>query len=272
MRYLVLGSEGQIGKPLVQFLKKKGHYVIEFDIATDTDKDLCIPHILDDILEWQHIDFCFFLACDVGGSTYLEKYQNTFSFLNNNVKIILNTFESLKQFNIPFIFTSSQMSNMTHSSYGLCKAIGEKYTNILDGLCVHFWNVYGCEHDPEKTHVITDFINMARNGRIEMKTDGQEQRQFLYVDDCCECLYDLSLKYEFLDKTKSYHITSFEWISILDIAKIIQRKFHDVDIIANKKKDTVQFDQLNQPDPYILTYWKPKTSIFDGIQKVLNMM
>jgi nucleoside-diphosphate-sugar epimerase len=49
--------------------------------------------------------------------------------------------------------------------------------------------VYGKEHDEEKSHVITDFIKMAKqDGVIKMRTDGTESRQFLYADDACEAL------------------------------------------------------------------------------------
>ena len=54
--------------------------------------------ILKNILLEKHIraaDFVFFLAFDVGGSRYLSKYQHTFEFLHNNVKLMSNTFELL---------------------------------------------------------------------------------------------------------------------------------------------------------------------------------
>ena len=50
------------------------------------------------------------------------------------------------------------MSNMSFSSYGILKKIGENLTSSLGGLNVRFWNVYGYETDFEKSHVITDFI------------------------------------------------------------------------------------------------------------------
>ena len=40
MRYLVLGSEGQIGKPLVNYLRAKGHNVEEYDYRKDSLQDL----------------------------------------------------------------------------------------------------------------------------------------------------------------------------------------------------------------------------------------
>jgi nucleoside-diphosphate-sugar epimerase len=40
MKYLVLGSSGQVGFPLTTFLKKNNHEVLEFDIVEDNLNDL----------------------------------------------------------------------------------------------------------------------------------------------------------------------------------------------------------------------------------------
>ena len=134
-------------------------------------------------------DFVMFMAFDVGGSRYLKTYQHTYEFVSNNVKLMDNAFDALKETKKPFIFASSQMSNMSYSSYGVLKALGEYYAKSLGGLIVKFWNVYGVEHDPEKSHAITDFIRKAQtNGRIDMMTDGVEMRQLLFADDCCRAL------------------------------------------------------------------------------------
>ena len=69
---------------------------------------------------------------------------------------------------------------MGYSPYGLLKRLGEVYTEILKGLTVKFWNVYGVENDREKSHVITDLIRKGfEEGQFEMMTDGTEERQFL---------------------------------------------------------------------------------------------
>ncbi len=125
MKYLVLGSEGQVGLELCKFLKNEGHEVLEFDIAKNSSQDLRIPNIIDDLVK--ESDFVMFLAFDVGGSRYLKKYQHTYDFIENNTKLTLFTYESLKKHNKPFIFASSQMANMSYSPYGVCKSLGEIY-------------------------------------------------------------------------------------------------------------------------------------------------
>ena len=121
MKYLVLGSEGQIGAELCDYLRTQQHEVIEFDIVNEDVQDLRIYEnaTLDKCVK--ECDFVFFLAFDVGGSRYLKKYQHTYEFLHNNVMLMANTFDTIKKYGKPFIFASSQMSNMSYSPYGVAK-------------------------------------------------------------------------------------------------------------------------------------------------------
>ena len=89
MKYLVLGSAGQIGAALVSKIRQSpGDSVLEFDIENGTEQDLRIykNELLDALVE--EADFVFFLAFDVGGSRYLAAYQNTYDFISNNIKIM----------------------------------------------------------------------------------------------------------------------------------------------------------------------------------------
>lgn len=267
MKYLILGSSGQIGHELCKFLKKEGHDIVEFDIVSNENQDLRIPGILENIMG--EIDFVMFLAFDVGGSRYLKKYQHTYDFIENNTKLTMNTFETIKKFNKPFIFTSSQMANMSYSPYGICKSLGEIYTKSLNGLTVKFWNVYGPENDLEKSHVITDFILKAKEGKIEMLTDGKEERQFLHVEDCSRALMILSQKYSEIERDKNLHITNFEWNTIMDVANIIQDLI-PCKIVPSLEHDTVQLNKRNEPDSYILNFWQPTIKLNDGIKKVIE--
>ena len=123
-RITILGSRGQIGAYLTEYLRKKDYEVREFDILNGEDQDLRTipsPEVQRVI---QTSDFVFFLAFDVGGSRYLKKYQHTFDFINNNARLMVNVFGFLQKYNVPFVFASSQMSNMSHSPYGTLKRVG----------------------------------------------------------------------------------------------------------------------------------------------------
>jgi len=273
MRYLVLGSAGQIGGHLTEFLQQQGDTVIGHDLINSAAEDLREPtKLLLDRMEQS--DFVMFLAFDVGGARYLKTYQHTHEFISNNVKLMNNAFDALKQTRKPFIFASSQMSNMSYSSYGVLKALGEYYTRSLNGLTVKFWNVYGLEHDAEKSHAITDFISKAKAlGRVEMMTDGREMRQLLYADDCSKALRLLAqpATYAAISRENNLHITSFEWSTILEVAQLVGEMTGAV-VVPGKSTDTVQKDLRNEPDRFILQYWKPETSLRDGISRVIKAM
>ena len=277
MKILNLGSSGQIGAYLTEYLRKKGHEVIEYDKNLGAHYNLtAIPSTwLEDCVK--KADFVFFLAFDVGGSRYLQKYQHTFGFLDNNARMMVNVFGLIEKYDKPFVFASSQMSNMSYSPYGVMKRVGELYTKSLGGKIVHFWNVYGIENDMEKAHVITDFIKKGfETGDISMLTDGTEQREFLYAEDCCEALEAVMENYNEFSFDDNLHITSFKQTSILEIGEIIRSLFKgigkDVTVSPAKSKYEVQKDKRNEADTFITKWWKPKTSIQDGVANVFNDM
>ena len=278
MRVTILGSSGQIGAYLTEYLRKKGHEVTEFDKNHDEKEDMTVIPNLKLHGAIMNSDFVFFLAFDVGGSHYLKKYQHTFGFLDNNARMMVNAFEYIQQYNKPFVFASSQMSNMSYSPYGVMKRVGELYTKSLNGLIVKFWNVYGIENDMEKAHVITDFIAKGfETGTIDMMTDGTEQRDFLYAEDCCKALKIVMKKYDEFKSDDPLHITSFKSSSILEVADTIQDLFHEegmqhVEIVPSSLKDSVQLDKKNKADTYILDWWQPKTTLRSGIKKVFEAM
>lgn len=269
MKQLILGSSGQIGMALCAYHKARGDEVLTFDIENDAREDLRQPGNVLLLERMRHADFVYFLAFDVGGSRYLKTYQHTQEFLSNNARLMEATFAMLKETGKPFIFASSQMSNMSYSPYGVLKALGEAYTRSIGGLVVKFWNVYGIEHDLNKSHVITDFIKSARaHKRIDMMTDGTEVRQFLHADDCSECLDILSRCYTEVPRDMNLHITSFKWHSILDVAKVIADLYPGTAVCPAKHVDEVQRDARNEPDSSVLRFWRPKIGLADGIAMI----
>jgi nucleoside-diphosphate-sugar epimerase len=271
MTILVLGSAGQIGKPTCEYLIEMGHDVIYHDIVNDhLYQDLRHEYSRTFENDMRECDFVYYFASDVGGAKYLEQHEHTYRFISDNMRIMVNVFTMLKRFNKPFLFTSSQMSELGHSSYGMLKKLGEHMTNDIGGLVVRLWNVYGPEHEEEKAHVITDFCKMAKNdGVINMRTDGLESRQLLYARDCAECFLTLTNLYDTLDKSKNYHITNFEWVSILDVANQI-KEISGCEVVQGTRKDLTQMNAMNPPDPYILKFWKPRTTLKEGLKIIYD--
>lgn len=276
MRILVLGSEGQIGAPLCEHLESKGHEVIRWDMKLSHTHNLTFE---ESVLELAHraaakpIDKVIFLTFNVGGSKYLQNADSKYQYIDDNVSIMRNTFGLLKNLQevqgAEFLFASSQMANMHHTNYGFLKDLGERYTRSLGGWICRFWNVYGVENcEPDKRHVITDFIDMAEDGAITMRTVGNEQRQFLHTDDCNRAI-ESWVNGEWDDPTQYYDITSFEWSTIEDVAFTVRRVVNDdAAINYGLDSDQLQGGFKNEPDPYIRKFWQPEISLEDGIRRV----
>jgi nucleoside-diphosphate-sugar epimerase len=264
MRVLVLGSSGQIGSALVPFLTLHGHEVTPFDIELNVNHDLRIQNNSDLYALADQVDYVVFLAFDVGGSKYLSSAQYNYTFIQNNLSIMKCVFDFIAHSGLPMIFASSQMAGMLHSSYGNLKAIGEKAAIALGSRYVRFWNVYGVEHDPLRSHVITDFVKQARlSNQIKMMTDGSEVRDFLYVDDACAAIEKLLQ----VNEVVGFDVASFEYTSILDVARIVA-EFSDAKILPGISKDAIQSGHQFDPSPEILDLWRPKVLLRDGIHRV----
>jgi nucleoside-diphosphate-sugar epimerase len=167
------------------------------------------------------------------------------------------------------------MSNMIYSSYGVLKRIGEDITKSLGGISVRFWNVYGIEKDMEKSHVVTDFIITALNKKkILMLTNGAEERDFLYADDCCHGLEIVMKKYDIFKNKNIIDLSYGKYTKIIKVAGIIKNLFKkkgiDIKVIRSKKDDQLQKNKKNTPNTYLKKFWKPKFSLEQGIEEVFN--
>ena len=276
MNVLLLGSEGTLGKSLYNYLIKNGIRVIKWDIKIDSSHDLRNKNCIDSILK--QTDFVIFLAFDVGGSKY---NVNSKDFIDNNMQIIINTFDSLYKNNKPFIYSTSCMSNMITNPYGSLKNISEHYVNILGVINVKLWNVYGNEEICEKSHVIPDFIDSAnKNKCINMKTQGDDERQFIHCDDFSEAIFLIMSKYNLFsnyikdNSNKTIDISSYKWFTVLDLAKIIKdiyKKEYNIDINITTSCGKDNHTNKTEPSVSLLNeYWTPKLSLYEGIKDLIK--
>lgn len=214
MKNLVLGSEGFVGRPLCRYLESAGETVLHFDIRRGAQEDGRRVR-----LPLAGVDRVYFLAWEVGGAKYLYRDDVQFRQLDWNLQLLLNVMPQLQASRTPFLFVSSQLAEEHDTVYGATKRLGEVWTHLLRGIRVRLWNVYGAyENRTERSHVVADFIHQALDrGRIEMMTTGEELRQFIHVDDVCRAFHQAMS----LQPRGIYDVTSFEWVRVLDLARIV---------------------------------------------------
>ena len=205
----------------------------------------------------------------MGGAKYLLNNNKNFNFISNNLKILSNTFEILNRSKKRFVFISSYQIHKPDNSYAVAKLLGEHLSYSTTGLVVRLYNVYGEEKIGTKSHVIPDLIEQAvLKGKITLASNGKERRQFLYIDDCCKGLYSIFINFDLiLEDTKVLDLTSFNWLSIRSIAKIISRKVKcEIELTDNDS----YFSFMPKPNKMILKYWNLETSIDMGLDKIIK--
>lgn len=223
-RNLVLGGAGTIGTALCNYLKKMGEEVISLDIKEGFD--LRIDHLS----PYKNVDYVWFMAWEVGGAKYLSNEKYLVDIIRKNTIICEKVFQFLEDTRLPFMFASSQLA-AADTPYGVTKLLGEEWTRLLNGQICRFWNVYGWEEPGEKSHVIPDLILQAlTNKKIELLTDGQEQRQFIFMDDCVENMYSIRNA-----GATRVDVTNHEWVTIEHVASQIAAT-HQVPLKLGNKK------------------------------------
>ena len=249
---LVLGGSGTIGSALCSYLHRSGEAVTNLDIKTGFDLRE------DNLAPYTDYDYVWFLAWDVGGAKYLTDPVRQYSLMENNIRICENVFPFLKDSKIPFLFSSSQLVS-PDNSYGITKLLGEHWTRLLNGTIARFWNVYGWEEPGEKSHVIPDlFMQGLIKNKITLLTSGEEERQFIYMDDCVKNLFRIRG-----EQNKMVHLTNGQWVKIREVAAAIG-KILNVPVESGESKG---YQHKIDPDPTHKNYtWD--TSLENGLQLI----
>ena len=181
MKILITGSNGFVGKNLVEFLKTKND--IELFLY---DKD----NSLQDLEKFcKECDFVVNLA-GVNRTT-----ENT-EFIQGNLGVIENVVENLKKFNnkAPIIYSSSIQAEKDND-YGKSKKLGEDFLfsyskkNSVPVYVYRFTNLFGKWCKPNYNSVIATFChNIARDLPITIN-DRNAEITFCYIDDVVREIY-----------------------------------------------------------------------------------
>jgi hypothetical protein len=105
---LVLGSGGLVGRTLVAWLEARNYSVLH--VRNRRHIDLRVPGALD-VFNSTRIAYAFFLACEVGGSKFIESSARDLQLgiIESNVRMYQVVFPWLAAHKVPFTFTSSYL-------------------------------------------------------------------------------------------------------------------------------------------------------------------
>tara|TARA_R110001592_G_scaffold19215_1_gene78927 strand:- start:876 stop:1790 length:915 start_codon:yes stop_codon:yes gene_type:complete len=219
MKCIVTGGAGFIGSNLVNRLVDDGHEVIVFDNLSTGKKENVNPKAKFFLIDISHqpyfedkqmkdimtgVDVVFHTAAKARVQPSIE---NPIEFNNVNVGGTLNMLKACVDYGVKrFIYSSSSSvyGNVEQlptpeehklnpmSPYALQKLIGEQYCKLyselhgLETACLRYFNVYGDGMSLEGAYklVIPIFTEqMLRGAPMTIRGDGEQKRDFTYVDD-----------------------------------------------------------------------------------------
>lgn len=158
--------------------------------------------------------------------------------------------------------------------YGFTKLIGEKLCYLYSKLfgvkviIVRISNIYGPGMPPFKHSVISTFIERIKSGKsIEISGDGEQTRDFIYLDDVVEALI---LASSIKDQFCILNICSGEETSINKLAKLISTKLCKKTNLSYRYSLSIdgRWKGSNLKARKKLG-WIPKISLEKGLEKML---
>ena len=299
MNILIFGSNGLVGSSLVRKFQLQ-HKEINLITSTRDDTDLFSLEQTKKKINDSKPDIVIIAAAKVGG-IYANNTQR-FNFIIDNLKISMNVFESLVEYNDTKIINigssciyplsadnpineNSLMSGKlepTNSPYSMAKLssleisrtmrdqFGHKILNLMPT------NLYGPNDKFEEfnSHVIPGLIFKMHRAKIneskevEIWGSGKPLREFMHVDD-------LSSAIEFLIRNEIsndiLNVGSNEVVSIKELSKLIQKVVgFKGNLVFNQEypdgnpKKLLDSTQINNLG------WKSSISLEDGISNTYS--
>ena len=299
MNILIFGSNGLVGSSLVRKFQLQ-HKEINLITSTRNDTDLFSLEQTKKKINDSKPDIVIIAAAKVGG-IYANNTQR-FNFIIDNLKISMNIFESLVEFNDTKIINigssciyplsadnpineNSLMSGKlepTNSPYSMAKLssleisrtmrdqFGHKILNLMPT------NLYGPNDKFEEfnSHVIPGLIfkmhraKINKSKEVEIWGSGKPLREFMHVDD-------LSSAIEFLIRNDIsndiLNVGSNEVVSIKELSKLIQKVIgFKGNLVFNQEypdgnpKKLLDSTQINNLG------WKSSISLEDGISNTYS--
>lgn len=290
MKILVIGSEGNIGRALVKYLRKVGHFVIRSDIKPLTagdyyQADIANPLDLLPAIKEHSFDVIYNLAAMVSRVTCeaspVMTMERNICGTNNIIQIAkiigakLVVFSTSEVYgNHEEVLTEDSTLLLPNNRYGLSKKLSEQITQYevetggLDAVIVRPFMFYSEDEDrgQHRSAMIRFAETLWDGGMIEVHTDSW--RSWMHMDDAVDAL------------ERAAHLKVFDVINIgnnevvptSDIAKMfcyhygLQYEEHVREVELPDKMTLIKIPNLEKQRR--LLGFEPKVSIAEGVKRV----
>ncbi len=306
-KYLVTGAMGFIGSHWCEHLLSQGHKVYGIDIYNSypkLNKHKNFIFIQDSITNLKVMkeyinksDYVFHFASIAEPKQYIDSPRkvisvagiaalNIIDFCRMAEKKIMFTSTSEiygKNPKLPFNENDDRVLGPTSTKrwcYSSSKALAEHYlyacsdTKELDFIIVRLFNVYGPRL---KGRVVSNYVNNCiSNQDIYINNGGNQTRAFTYIDDVIDA-FDLLFKNSKC-LNNDFNIGNIKETSINDLAKLVLKVSEsESNIIKIKDSEYYgkSYEDIDRRVPDVskikkFVKWKPKTSLRNGIKKMID--
>lgn len=295
-RVLVTGSSGTIGTRLCEKLLAQGFEVRGIDVKPNKWNDVINRLTIIGDLRGKstvedlppNIDMIIHLAANA--RVYDLVVDPTLA--RDNLEMLFNVLEFSRRNNIKrFVFASSRevygnSNKAVHredeayienceSPYTASKIGGEALIHsyhqcyVQDFLILRFSNIYGMYDDSNR--VIPLFIKLTKENKDLVVYGKQKLLDFTYIDDA---IFGIVKGIENFEQVKNevFNIASGEGISIIEVARLIQK------YVAGKNKIIIKESRTGEVVRFIADIskarqrlgYQPQTTITDGIKKSID--
>ena len=287
-KIMITGSRGFIGSALTKYFDNP----IEYDIALDRRMSVLNEHALSLFMDKAKPNIIIHLA---GNPFATKSVEDPVYDMNLNIGGTLNLLEVCKNRKIDlFLFSSTayvygeplyQPVDENHqrfhmginSPYGISKSACESYCNYYREKCgvpitiMRFFNIYGPNQSlglvvPD----ILDNIMKSRDGKVKLRGTDADSRDFLYVDDLANAISKIVKK---RISGETINLGGKDNVKIIDLAeKIAQIAGKDITFEVKKQSEASKISSLHADISKAekLLDWSPKTSLEDGLKKVIE--
>ncbi len=303
--YLVTGSSGFIGYNLCNYIIKRGHNVFGLDLDEKYNnlkkwrneklnkigvKTFCVDisdkYQLDDFKNKNNASFksIFHLAGLAGVRRSLEIPEKYYDANLRGTLNILNLASHINVDSLVFSSTSSVYGGNKNSSketdnlnpispYANSKLLAEKIcklysiSNNLNVSILRYFTVYGEAGRPDMS--ILRFIDNIFNGNpITIYGDGNQERDFTYIEDVCDATFKSSRLVNF----NILNIGNSKPVKLNDIVNIIEKKLNKKAKIINEPKNNLDVFKTHADNSRAMNLlkWVPVFSIEKGIESTVD--
>lgn len=286
---LLTGATGFLGSYLLEsFISLSFNVII---LKRSTSSTIRINHLfnnviyynvdllssLDDVFVQNKIDIIVHTACSYGRSNESLK-----EIINTNLIFGINLMELGIKFKVQTFINTGSLLPRNINSYSLSKAQLTDWLKInsskMQVINLKIEHMYGPKDDNKK--FLPWLINEMQSGTENINlTSGIQKRDFIYVDDVVAAYNLIINNCEKLGNWNEFDIGTNSFVNVKDfviqIAKELENS-HNIKIIQrlkfgviNYREGDIMIPQLNNSKLLNLG-WVPKTSLKEGIKKVLN--